>query len=256
MASVRIFLLLVAIFFPLMALLGLGTWQVYRMDWKAQLIEQVETRRQAPPVELAQLGDWPTIDAIEEQYTPILMTGTYRHDLERHLYFPLTQPQGPLGGQGNMVFTPLEVEADTYVLVNRGFVPDDLKDPATRRDAQYDGEVTVTGLLRQSEPTSYFSSPPDEERNVWFTRDVSLLTADLHAGGGTIAPFYVDASASMTPASGVPQAGETRIVFSNNHLHYAITWYGLALALIGVTIGLVRYELKKGREDEERRMSE
>jgi len=215
-------------------LISLGNWQVRRLAYKTTLAIQVTHRLGEAPVALPPPALWPAIDPELTDYTPVRVTGHYRFDREFHVFATLLDPKGPQGGVGWWIFTPL-VEADgTTLIVNRGFVPDARKEPATRAEGQIAGEVTVTGLLRRPEGSNAFTPANDIGRNRWFTRDPVAMAQTLGLAADRILPFYIDAGKSTTSAAGLPQAGETIIDFSNNHLGYALTWYGLALAAAGV----------------------
>ena len=123
------------------------------------------------------------------------------------------------------------------MLVNRGFVPLDRMDAATRREGQVAGIVTVTGLLRLPEERSWFTPADDPARGIWQERDPAAIAKAY--GLARAAPFFIDADASPNPG-GLPQGGETKLVFPNRHLEYAITWFGLAFALLAVFVAFAR----------------
>ena len=117
------------------------------------------------------------------------------------------------------------------MIVNRGFVPTELRDPAARPQSQPTGEATVTGLVRAPQARAWFTPEDVPSQNRWFTRDPSSIAAAK--GLDRTAPFYVEADAAPNPG-GWPRGGQTRPDLPNSHLQYALTWYGLALALAGV----------------------
>lgn len=167
------------------------------------------------------------------------LTGTFLHDRET-----LTQASTELGA-GFWVMTPLRQADGSVVLVNRGFVPPEAIARASRAATEPAGEVTVTGLLRISEPGGGFLRHNDAAANRWFSRDVQAITAAR--GVPDAAPFFVDAdAAARRPQSGSqperawPQGGLTVIAFHNNHLVYALTWYALALLSLFAAWRLVR----------------
>jgi surfeit locus 1 family protein len=129
------------------------------------------------------------------------------------------------------VVTPL-VEADgDIVLVDRGFVPDALRDPMRRVQGQLEGEVSLTGILRLSQQPGAFTPRPDSATRLWFVKDVSAIAGA--AGVVAAAPVLIEADSTPNPG-GWPLGGQTRVDFPNDHLQYAVTWFGLALALLGV----------------------
>lgn len=214
-------------------LLSLGTWQVHRLAWKEALIARVDARVHAAPEPLPAPADWPGLQPEAIEYRPVTLTGTFDHAREIHVFIALGEPKGRYGGQGRFVLTPLTLADGHVVFVNRGFVPADRIDPATRADGQVTGPVTVTGLMRPSEPRSWLAPADDPRRNIWFVRDPKVMAAAVGLDPATVAPFTVDERAGESPG-GLPQGGETIVAFPNSHLGYAITWYGLAAALAAV----------------------
>lgn len=164
-------------------------------------------------------------------YRHVTLSGTFDHDREVHVFRPLEDAKGPAHGIGDLVLTPLRLASGAVVIVNRGFVPLERLDPATRIAGQIGGEVTLTGLMREPESRNLFTPADDAARNQWYTRDPAAIAAT--EGLGRVAPFTIDADASAVPG-GLPQGGETLLDIPNNHLSYAMTWFGLALALVGV----------------------
>jgi len=212
-------------------LIGLGTWQVQRLHWKEGLIATIDTRMAQKPVDLLSVlkGD---ADVAGQEYRPVTVAGTFDHRFERHFFSTFK------GQSGFDIYTPLKLDDGDWVFVNRGFVPYDRKDPSTRRQGEVGGRVTVTGLLRQAlaeKPSSLF---PDNEpdKNIFYWKDIRAMTAssglpaDAHVLG-----LFVDADATPNPG-GLPEGGTTIVDLPNNHLQYAITWYGLAAALAGVLV--------------------
>jgi surfeit locus 1 family protein len=229
----------------LAALIALGLWQLDRLAWKNALVAAVAERTARAPTPLPAPSAWSALDPDGFEYTPLEVTGRFLHDREAHVFAALASPRGKFGGQGYRIVTPLALADGTYVLVNRGFVPLDRKDPATRKDGQLDGQVTLDGLARRSEPYGTFTPADDPVRNVWFTRDVAKLAAAARLPADKVFPFTLDALASATPPGGLPQGGETVVSFTNNHLNYALTWFGLALTLVGVYIAFARARLRR-----------
>jgi surfeit locus 1 family protein len=220
--------LTVATLAGLSLLIGLGVWQLQRLEWKQGLIAQIEARTEQDPISLEQ-----AIALAKEgrdlSYTPVRVEGRFHHARERYLY-ALSDDGEP----GWHVITPLETVKGTVVLVDRGFVPDALRDPATRADGQIKEVVTVTGLVRLSEEPSIFVPDNEPDVNQWFTRDLTAMALSMVPGGTVqVAPFFLEARASDVPG-GWPQGGQTRLKLVNNHLQYALTWFGLAICLAAV----------------------
>ena len=139
------------------------------------------------------------------------------------------------------MITPLDIANGPTILINRGFVPDARRDPATRAVGQVPGETTVTGVVRLSQSPNWFTPPPDTKKRLWFSRTEDSMAAAAGLSPGL--PIFVEADATPNPG-GYPIGGQTVVDFPNNHLSYAITWFALALALMGVYLV---YHAKHGR---------
>jgi surfeit locus 1 family protein len=200
-------------------LAALAVWQVHRRTYKLDLITRVESRVHAAPTPAPESGIWAQVSAAADEYRRVTVTGDWLEDRST-----LVQAVTELGG-GYWVMTPLVRDDGTIVLVNRGFVPTTERDPASWRPLS-PGPVTVTGLLRMSEPGGGFLRANDPASNRWFSRDVAAI-AGAH-GMEKGAPYFIDAE-RPPGEGGLPVAGLTVIAFSNNHLVYALTWAALAL---------------------------
>ncbi|GGF69538.1 SURF1-like protein [Azorhizobium oxalatiphilum] len=212
-------------------LVGLGIWQLERLAWKQELTAQVETRANAIVRALPPAAAWGQLTRARSEYDHVAVTGTFDHAKETLVYTVLSDTKAPFKGQGYLVITPLMLPGGHAVLVNRGFVPADRRDPATRAAGQVAGVVSITGLLRFPEEASLFVPANDPAKNDWYRREPGEIAAARGLKGA--APFLIDADASRNPG-GLPQGGETRVAFPNRHLEYALTWFGLAAALVGV----------------------
>jgi surfeit locus 1 family protein len=208
---------------------GLGIWQVERLAWKQGLIAAVTARMTAAPLPAPAPDAWPQLDLTALEYHPVTITGRFDNAHEAYVIYSLTSPKGPLGGVGYEVMTPLVTDAGWIVYVNRGFVPAAKRDPAKRPEGQVEGETTVTGLLRRPADRSWFMPGDNPVKNEWFSRDPAQFAAAANLT--TVAPYLIDAAPN--PA-GIPQGGETIVDFPNNHLGYAITWFGIALTAAAV----------------------
>jgi surfeit locus 1 family protein len=199
-------------------LVALAVWQVHRRAYKLDLIARVEARVHAAPIPAPRPVRWTGISAAADEYRRVVATGEWLQDRST-----LVQAVTELGG-GYWMMTPLVQDDGTTVLVNRGFVPATERNPASWRPSP--GSITVTGLLRMSEPGGAFLRANDPASNRWFSRDVTAIAAAR--GLDKVAPYFIDAE-RMPGESGLPIAGLTVIAFSNNHLVYALTWGVLAL---------------------------
>lgn len=213
-------------------LIALGYWQLQRMHWKEDLISRLAAARSAEPASLADvLTRYKAGENIE--YARVLITGTYDHGSERHLYAPRTQ------SQGWDVFTVLEAP-EGHIYVNRGWVPDKLKDPAARAEGQVTGPVTVAGLARVPEAAGAFTAQGDAKGNRWFHRDPAAFAG----ADSPILPITIDAEPEPANPGGWPKASATEIRVANRHLEYVVTWWGLAATLVAVFFLFARKRLR------------
>lgn len=206
----------------LLVLLGLGVWQLERREWKLDLIATMDARLAAPPVTLETLE----AEALREDvaYRSVVAAGRFDH--AREIYWFTT---GPDGAPGYHVVTPLLRTGARAVLIDRGFVPEALRDPATRPAGQVEGLATVTGHARLSDRPGPFTPSPDRARGIWYVRDVEAMAAEI--GVAPSLPFFIEADATPNPG-GWPLGGQTAVRLRNDHLSYAITWFSLAAALV------------------------
>ena len=211
-----------------LVLIGLGTWQMQRLAWKEALIAEREAGRAKPaaalPSEFATAAEAKAFD-----FRTVTVTGVFRHDLEQ-----LFGAKARAAVLGHHVLTPLVQTDGPAILIDRGWVPADKAHPASRPAGQLDGEVTISGIARYraADQPGLFTPDNDADSGQWYHYDLKAIAPAL---GLTLSPIVVEADATANPG-GLPIGGRTEINLTNNHLHYAITWYGLAVALIGVYI--------------------
>lgn len=198
---------------------ALGIWQVERRAWKLALIEAVDQRVHAPPIAAPAQSEWQRHSSADWQYRRVVAVGRFRHDQETLVQAVTEQ------GNGYWVMTPLVTVKGDTILVNRGFVPPERARRTARADGLPADVVRVSGLLRISEPGGRILRPnrPGEDR--WYSRDVVAIAA-ARGLSNTLA-YFIDADAGG-PGEW-PAGGLTVIAFPNNHLVYALTWFGLAL---------------------------
>lgn len=221
---------------------ALGTWQLERRAWKLDLIARVDQRVHAPATEAPGPDRWAGVNRADDEYRRVRATGTFLHDRET-----LVQASTELGS-GYWVLTPLRMADGRVLLVNRGFVAPPQKDPAARGVQEPAGPVTVTGLLRLTEPHGALLRKNDPDAQRWYSRDVQAIARAR--GLGEVAPYFVDADAG---APGPPRGGLTVISFPNNHMVYALTWYALALMVAGAAGYVIREQRRPQNDGEEAR---
>ncbi|WP_428487578.1 SURF1 family protein [Rhodopila sp.] len=200
-------------------LIGLGTWQVYRLHWKERIMARIAVAEAAPPIPL---------QPDPQPYTKIAVTGRFRYDLAAQFGAEVRDTSaGPT--MGNYQIVPLERADAPPILVDRGWVPQ-------MRQAPLDdppGQVTVAGYVRPTEKPHWFSPVDDLATRQFYTLDTATIAMALRLPAPL--PFTLIA---LGPASSIeyPVPAQTLPRPPNNHLTYAITWYGLAVALIVIFI--------------------
>ncbi len=219
---------------------ALGTWQIFRLQWKLALIERVEQRVHAAPVDAPGAAQWPQLNAESDDYRRVRLSGHYLKGSDTQVLASLDR------GIGYWVLSPLCTADGVIVLVNRGFIragsggwAPQAAPPAARADACAAGgeAVTVTGMLRLGEVAGRLRQN-EPARNYWYTRDLQAIARAR--GLPVVAPYFVDADAGATVVEGEPLGGLTVVSFPNNHLVYAVTWYALALMIVGGAVWVVR----------------
>lgn len=226
LSSRRAWVIGVASLVVLAILLVLGSWQVQRLGWKEDLLATIDARIHAAPVEIAEAERlFPDIE-----YLPVRAEGRFVHEAERHFF---TTHRGM---SGYTIHTPLILDDSRAIFVNRGFVPYERKDAQSRLEGQLEGEANVTGLARipPSEKPSFIVPDNDPDANLFYWKDLETMRASSGlASDIELLPFILDADDTPVPG-GLPLGGTTIVDLPNNHLQYAVTWFGLAAALIFV----------------------
>ena len=215
-------------------LLGLGTWQIERKTWKEELIARIVRQTKAEPVAPPEPGTW---DPGRDEFRHVRVSGRFDNDREALVHGLAAGETPGRALQGYYVITPFQRADGGVVLINRGFVPTELKAQADRRDGLIEGPTTVTGILRASEARGMFVPEADPVRGEWFTRDIASIAAAR--GVADPAPYLIEADA-VPGQTTWPRGGQLKVDLPNNHLQYAFTWFALALCLIGV-FGMFAY---------------
>ena len=216
---------LAATLFTLIAvtiMVGLGTWQVERLAWKNALIDRIESGLRAAPAPLPARVENPA----DWDFRRVSVTGQFLHDHELDL-----AARSMNGRIGYQIVTPLKRDDGTLVLVNRGWVPLEKRDPASRPEGLPAGTVTVEGVARVPAERGWMQPDNDPATNMWFWYDIPAMAAQAGAGAGEALPVVIEAGDAANPG-GFPIGGQTNVNIANNHLQYAFTWYSLAITLI------------------------
>lgn len=214
-------------------LVSLGVWQLHRLAWKESLIAQIATRTTAPPQAVPDASTWAHLSPVDYAYRHVELSGRYDNGREALVFFGA----GPHDlGPGYLILTPFKLDSGGIVIVNRGFVTVDLGARSSRPKSQIEGETRVTGLMRPPQTRNLFTPDDEPEKDIFFTRDPAVIAAHF---GLAAAPFIVDADAAPMPG-GWPIGGMTEIDIPNDHLSYALTWFGLAVGLLAVFVAYLR----------------
>lgn len=236
----RLWPILLASAMGVLLLAGLGTWQLKRLAWKQALLAKIEARTTAPPIDLASaVRRWRETGDVE--YLRVMVTG--RFAAGRDNYYFTTGRTGP----GFHVYAPFLASDRLFVLVNRGYIPDEMI-PASPADQlpRPAGDVTIIGLARSGEAAGIFSGAPPHlgSNRPWLTRDLQGMgdraTIDDNVSPRQLVPFFIDLERDTAHPDTYPLGGTTRLAIPNRHLEYALTWYGLAALLMVMTTLFLR----------------
>lgn len=212
-------------------LIGLGVWQIERKAWKENLIATMTERLDAAPRDLAPRADWAGLVQGKDEFSRVHFPAEFLPGQEALVYAAGSGVRADIKGPGYFVFAPARLSDGSIVVVDRGFVTLDRKDPATRAQGAPHGTLDIIGAMRWPESRGLFTPADDAKANVWYLRDTAAMAQAKK--WGAIAPFYIDQEAPVPPG-GLPVPGKLTVHLPDNHLQYAITWFGLALGLIGV----------------------
>lgn len=209
-------------------LIGLGTWQIQRKAWKEDLIASLTRRVTAPPAALPSPEQWSKLNPESDEFRRVAFRAEFIHSQEAFVYTAGSALRPDISGQGYWIFTPARLPDGSIVVVNRGFVPPDRLDTHTRGSGQILNSVEIVGALRWPEARTWFTPNDEPQHNVWYVRDHLAIAAAK--GWGKVAPFFID-QVAPAPPGGLPKVGPLNIHLRNDHLQYALTWYGLAAVL-------------------------
>ncbi|MEH6476349.1 MAG: SURF1 family protein [Sneathiella sp.] len=201
-------------------MLALSVWQVDRYFWKVNLLDTLQQQLAADGVQLPS-GD---LSVDEWGYRRVTLNGEFQHDQEIHLFAHTLK-----GRKGFQIITPfVRSGGKGTVLVNRGWVPEEKKEAAARPEGNIRGEIEISGIARKPWEKSYsFLPESNAETNVWLYGELDDMAKTL---GITVSPLFVELDV-MTVPGGLPIGGQTRMSVPNNHIEYAVTWFGMGGAM-------------------------
>jgi len=209
-------------------LTGLGIWQLERKVWKENLIASLEARLARAPAALPSRETWPRLLPADAEFSHVSFPAEFIPDEYALVYTAGSAFRPDIQSAGYWVFAPARLAGGGVVVVNRGFVPLERKDAAALAPPD---TIDVVGVLRWPEKPGLFTPKDEPQNNIWYTRDPGAIAAGKKWDAP--APFYIDMEQPVPP-SGLPKPGKLVVALPDNHLQYALTWFGLALGLAGV----------------------
>ncbi|WP_373505891.1 SURF1 family protein [Aestuariivirga sp.] len=230
----RIWSIVLASVIGVAILVTLGVWQVQRLHWKEGLLAQLAANASAPPAGLADVEERAATGGSVE-FMRVKFRGTYRHDAWKKMISTYD------GGQGWTIITPAVSADGDAVIVDRGRIPGQRLESFDRPE----GEVDILGVIRTyPNGQAYFDPANDPKANLWYWWDEPGMLRESNLPGG-LKPFpFVVQLLPESVIADFPRPPEPKANLANNHLGYAITWFGLALTLVGVAGFYIR-EVKK-----------
>jgi cytochrome oxidase assembly protein ShyY1 len=217
--------------------LGLGFWQLQRRVEKHTLIAALNERLAGAPEALPARAQWSALTPAKDEFRRVSFTATFARLPDVMVYSSGSAVRDDVYGPGTWAFLPAQTADGAIVAVNTGFVQNTMQDRA-QQDRAVGRLVTgqplkLTGYLRFPEAAGTLTPAENTAKRLWFTRDHLAMARALGwgEGGKTIAPFYIDLE-SPVPESGIPKPGPLKVHLKDDHMQYAITWFGLAGAMV------------------------
>jgi surfeit locus 1 family protein len=218
----------IAALIVLAALVGLGFWQLERKAWKEGLIATLGQRLTAAPAELPPPQAWSSLDPAADEYRRVRFAAELLPNEEALVYTSGSAFRPDVAGPGYWAFAPARLPGGGLIVVDRGFVPEGRQDKATRAAGEVAGRLDMVGVMRWPESAGWFLPQGDPGHNLWFVRDPEAIARAK--SWGEVAPFYIELE-SPQPPGGLPRPGPLQVNLPDDHLQYALTWFGLAAVL-------------------------
>lgn len=213
-------------------LVSLGVWQLQRRVEKHALIAALTERLAQPPAPLPAPDQWAALTSARDEFRRVRFTAAYAPSPDAMIYGAGSAVRADVSGPGTWAMLPAQVKGGASVVINAGFVPNTMQDRAQEDRAvaplKTGIPVEMTGYIRFPEKTGTLTPAGDIAKRLWFARDVPAIAQALR--WGDVAPFYIDLE-TPAPPSGVPKPGPLDVKLKDDHLQYAITWFGLALVV-------------------------
>jgi cytochrome oxidase assembly protein ShyY1 len=212
---------------------GLGVWQLQRRIEKHALIAALIERLAAAPEALPPSSQWSALKPARDEFRRVRFTATYAQLPDAMVYSSGSAIREDISGPGTWAFMPAALPTGETVVINAGFTQNtmqdrELQDRSVTRLITSE-PVTLTGYIRFPEAAGMLTPPENLAKRLWFTRDHLAMARVL--GWNEVAPFYIDLEQPV-PASGIPKPGPLEVHLKDDHLQYAVTWFGLAGAVV------------------------
>jgi surfeit locus 1 family protein len=206
----------------LILLLFLSFWQFQRLQWKENLISEITLKTKIPTIELPE-----NINLDEMLYRKVNLKGEFLHDYEMYIYGGTTKPSNE---HFYYILTPLQLEDGRVIIINRGWIPEKLKDPTTRSSSLIKNLVEVTGAVMGNETKGIYIHDNQPEKNIWFYINLEEIASFINI---PVEPFYILA---QNNGEDFPKGREIKPNLYNNHFGYALTWLFSAISLLVIYI--------------------
>ncbi len=187
---------------------SLGTWQLYRLQWKQNLINEISEGLKSNPIKFS--------SEIKKNYQRVIIYGKYKFDDEIYLY-----SLNETGKPGYDVITPFKTLNNGYILINRGWIKKELKN----KHPSIIQSDSIVGMLRKPNRKNLFTPDNDLTKNIWFY----LNSSDLEKFTGNKFSEYIVYLEDR--AIDIPKPKKITVDLPNNHLKYAITWYSISISI-------------------------
>jgi cytochrome oxidase assembly protein ShyY1 len=217
----------------LVLFVGFGVWQLQRRIEKHALIAALTERLAAAPVALPSPAQWSALTPGRDEFRRVRFTAMYEPTPDAMIYSSGSAVRDDISGPGAWAFLPARLQGGDTVVINAGFVQNTMLDRNQQDGAVAhlvtNAPVTLTGYIRFPETAGLLTPSENRAKRLWFTRDHLAMARTL--GWGEVAPFYVDLEQPV-PENGIPKPGPLQVHLKDDHLQYAITWFGLAGAVM------------------------
>jgi surfeit locus 1 family protein len=214
-------------------LIGLGVWQLQRRVEKHALIAQLTERLAAAPAPLPPPAQWNALTPAHDEFRRVRFSATYQSRPDAMVYSSGSAIRDDVSGPGTWAFVPARLPTGETVVINTGFVQNTMQDRGQQDRAVArlvtGAPVALTGYIRFPESAGALTPRENIAKRLWFTRDHMAIARAL--GWGEVAPFYIDLE-SPAPESRIPKPGPLEVHLKDDHLQYAVTWFGLAAVVL------------------------